>query len=89
MKSAFLSLSAGAAMGGSEVLIVQTVYSFDSLASNSMKSKIPHSGCRCVEVAKTLDCFDQNPAKNQGGGNFNDLSDSGRDAEPRSASGWL
>lgn len=42
-------------------------YSFDSLASNSMKSKNPNSGCRQVEVAKTLDCFDPNPRKNQGG----------------------
>lgn len=30
-------------------------YSFDSLSSNSMKSKNPHSGCREVEIAKTLD----------------------------------
>ena len=42
-------------------------YSFDSLASNSMKSKNPNSGCRKVEIAKTLDCFDPNPSKNQGG----------------------
>ena len=42
-------------------------YSFDSLASNSMKSKNPHSGCRVVEVAKTLDTTDPNPSKNQGG----------------------
>lgn len=42
-------------------------YSFDSLASNSMKSNNPHSGCRQVEVSKTLDCFDPNPSKNQGG----------------------
>lgn len=42
-------------------------YSFDSLASNSMKSKNPHSGCRVVEVAKTLDTTDPNPCKNQGG----------------------
>ncbi len=42
-------------------------YSFDSLASNSMKSKNPHSGCREVEVAKTLDTTDPNPSKNQGG----------------------
>lgn len=41
-------------------------YSFDSLASNSMKSKNPHSGCRQVEISKTLDCFDPSPAKNQG-----------------------
>lgn len=42
-------------------------YSFDSLASNSMKSSNPHSGCRWVEVAKTLDTTDPNPSKNQGG----------------------
>jgi DNA (cytosine-5)-methyltransferase 1 len=42
-------------------------YSFDSLASNSMKSSNPHSGCRRVEVAKTLDTTDPNPSKNQGG----------------------
>ena len=42
-------------------------YSFDSLASNSMKSKNPHSGCREVEVSKTLDTTDPNPCKNQGG----------------------
>ena len=42
-------------------------YSFDSLASNSMKSANPHSGCREVEVAKTLDTTDPNPSKNQGG----------------------
>ena len=42
-------------------------YSFDSLASNSMKSKNPHSGCRRVEIAKTLDTTDPNPCKNQGG----------------------
>lgn len=43
------------------------VYAFDSLASNSMKSSNPHSGCRQVEIAKTLDCADPNPSKNQGG----------------------
>ena len=42
-------------------------YSFDSLASNSMKSSNPHSGCREVEVSKTLDTTDPNPSKNQGG----------------------
>lgn len=42
-------------------------YSFDSLASNSMKSKNPYSGCRRVEIAKTLDTTDPNPSKNQGG----------------------
>ncbi len=42
-------------------------YSFDSLASNSMKSKNPHSGCREVEVAKTLDTTNPDPSKNQVG----------------------
>lgn len=39
------------------------VYSFDALASNSMKSSNPHSGCRAVE----LDCTSPAPNKNQGG----------------------
>lgn len=42
-------------------------YSFDSLASNSMKSKNPHSGCREVEIAKTLDTTNPDPSKHQGG----------------------
>jgi DNA (cytosine-5)-methyltransferase 1 len=48
-------------------VFVPMAYSFDSLASNSMKSSNPHSGCRQVEVAKTLDTTDPNPCKNQGG----------------------
>lgn len=44
-----------------------TPYSFDSLSSNSMKSKNPHSGCRAVEIAKTLDTGYPDPSKNQGG----------------------
>lgn len=44
-----------------------TAYSFDSLASNSMKSKNPFSGCRVVEVRKTLDTSTPDPSKNQGG----------------------
>ena len=50
-----------------EVVVQPVAYSFDSLASNSMKSKNPHSGCRRVEIAKTLDTTDPNPCKNQGG----------------------
>lgn len=50
-----------------QYLFQPTAYSFDSLASNSMKSKNPHSGCRQVEVAKTLDTTDPSPSKNQGG----------------------
>ena len=42
-------------------------YSFDSLASNSMKSKNPHSGCREVEISKCLDTTNPDPSKNQGG----------------------
>ena len=50
-----------------QYLFQPTAYSFDSLASNSMKSSNPHSGCREVDVAKTLDTTDPNPSKNQGG----------------------
>jgi DNA (cytosine-5)-methyltransferase 1 len=42
-------------------------YSFDSLASNSMKSANPHSGCREVDLSKTLDTSHPCPSKNQGG----------------------
>ena len=42
-------------------------YSFDSLASNSMKSKNPISGCREVTISKTLDTMYPCPSKNQGG----------------------
>lgn len=58
-------LSSGNPLRGQASLGV--AYSFDSLASNSMKSKNPHSGCREVEVAKTIDTTDPNPSKNQGG----------------------
>lgn len=43
------------------------VYSFDSLASNSMKSSNPTSGCREVDLAKCLDTTVPCPSKNQGG----------------------
>ena len=59
------TITARCGTGGNNVPAV--VYSFDSLASNSMKSKNPNSGCRRVEVAKTLDTTDPNPGKNQGG----------------------
>lgn len=42
-------------------------YSFDSLVSNSMKSLNPHSGCRAVDIAKTIDTTYPCPSKNQGG----------------------
>ena len=43
-------------------------YSFDSLASNSMKSANPHSGCREVDLSKPLDTGrGLDPSCNQGG----------------------
>lgn len=48
-------------------VVAPVAYSFDSLSSNSMKSKNPHSGCREVDVAKTLDTTDPTPSKSQGG----------------------
>lgn len=42
-------------------------YSINPLASNSMKSANPNSGFNETKVSRTLDCFDPNPAKNQGG----------------------
>lgn len=55
------TLSGRMGTGGDNVPIA--VFSFDSLASNSMKSANPHSGSRRVDIAKTLDCADQSPAK--------------------------
>lgn len=49
-------------------------FSFDSLASNSMKSKNPNSGCRGVDIAKTLDTSPPDPSKNQGGVCILDMS---------------
>ena len=49
-------------------------FSFDSLASNSMKSKNQNSGCREVDVAKTLDTSPPDPSKNQGGVCILDMS---------------
>jgi DNA (cytosine-5)-methyltransferase 1 len=60
-------LSAKSGTGGNNLPLVQEVFSFDSLGSNSMKSSNPNSGCRKVDVAKTLDCAVPEPSKNQGG----------------------
>jgi len=46
---------------------VPAIYSFDSLSSNSMKSSNPNSGCREVDLSKTLDTAALNPSANQGG----------------------
>lgn len=61
------SMSTYQAMGDGGANNVAVCYSFDALASNSMKSANPHSGCREAEVSKTLDTTDPNPSKNQGG----------------------
>lgn len=53
--------------GDTPLICVPTAYSFDSLASNSMKSSNPRSGCRAVEISKTLDASGPDPSKNQGG----------------------
>lgn len=42
-------------------------FAFDGLASNSMKSGNPHSGCHPAEIAKTVDATRPDPSKNQGG----------------------
>jgi DNA (cytosine-5)-methyltransferase 1 len=46
---------------------VLIMYSFDSLSSNSMKSKNPNSGCNEVTICKTIDTAALNPSANQGG----------------------
>ena len=48
-------------------MLKSSAYSFDSLSSNSMKSKNPYSGCRQVDISKTLDTTRPDPSKNQGG----------------------
>ena len=53
--------------GHDQQVVVPVAYKFDSLASNSMKSANPVSGCNQVEVSCTIDTTDPNPSKNQGG----------------------
>lgn len=60
-------LSATLATHQDQTVFAPRAFSFDSLASNSMKSANPHSGCREVDTAKTLDCGTQDPNRNQGG----------------------
>ena len=54
-------------MHDQQAILDAHVFSFDSLSSNSMKSANPHSGCREVDVAKTLDTSCCEPSCNQGG----------------------
>lgn len=60
-------LSATLATHQDQTVFAPRTFSFDSLASNSMKSANPHSGCREVDTAKTLDCGTPDPNRNQGG----------------------
>lgn len=69
----FHTLNAGEKAGQSRDGVL-CAYSFDSLASNSMKSKNPNSGCRKTDIAKTLDTSDARPDKNQGGMAIFDMS---------------
>lgn len=60
-------LSATLATHQDQTVFAPRAFSFDSLASNSMKSANPHSGCRETDTAKTLDCGTPGPNRNQGG----------------------
>lgn len=60
------TMSARYGTGGNNVPLV-TAFSLDSKDSNSMKSANPHSGCRETEVARTIDTWNPDPSKNQGG----------------------
>ena len=54
--------------GHSHAVAQPIAYSFDSLASNSMKSSNPHSGCNSVDVSRSLDTLrGLDPSCNQGG----------------------
>lgn len=60
-------LSATLATHQDQTVFAPRTFSFDSLASNSMKSANPYSRCREVDTAKTLDCGAPDPNRNQGG----------------------
>lgn len=63
--------SRGDSPGGNAHLVpavcAPVTYAFDSLASNSMMSSNPDSGCNEVSITKTIDTTGCNPACNQGG----------------------
>ena len=61
------SIPAQAGTGGNNLPLVQKVFAIDSMASNAMKSRNPHSGSREIDVATTLDTTNPTPSKNQGG----------------------
>jgi site-specific DNA-cytosine methylase len=47
--------------------VTTQAFSIDSQSSNSMKSRNPVSGCRLINLSKTLDTACLNPTCNQGG----------------------
>ena len=59
--------SATLSCNNDQYLFQPVAYSLDALSSNSMKSSNPHSGCREVNVARTIDTSTPDPSKNQGG----------------------
>ena len=59
--------SATLSCNNDQYLFQPVAYSLDALSSNSMKSSNPHSGCREVNVARTIDTSNPDPSKNQGG----------------------
>lgn len=61
------ALAASPGMKQTTYVAQSKAYSFDSLASNSMKSTNPESGCREVDLSKTIDTLGVNPTANQGG----------------------
>lgn len=61
------ALAANIGMKQQNYICESKAFSFDSLGSNSMKSANPNSGCREVELSKTLDTTVLCPSKNQGG----------------------
>ena len=61
------AIPAQAGTGGNNLPLVQKVFAIDSMASNAMKSRNPHSGSREIDVATTLDTTNPSPSKNQGG----------------------
>jgi DNA (cytosine-5)-methyltransferase 1 len=63
------TMSARMGTGGNNVPLVgnPVAFSLDSKESNSMKSANPHSGCREMDVARTIDTTNPDPSKNQGG----------------------
>jgi DNA (cytosine-5)-methyltransferase 1 len=63
------TLAARMGTGGNNVPLVgnPVAFSLDSKESNSMKSANPNSGCREIEIARTIDTTNPNPSKNQGG----------------------